>query len=216
MLAVGRVGHDREPLGLQGLQLVRVRGSVPEAIAELETNPAVAYAEPNWIYRAEAVRRTIRTAAALGPGEDPGPEAWDVTTGSPGVTVAVVDTGIATDHLDLAANVVPGYDFVQGDSDPRDFNGHGTHVAGTIGAKGNNGVGVAGVNWNVHLMPVRVLDGNGSGSSSDITSGFLYARTTGAGLVNASLGGGGDTHADEERDRLAGVREHALPRRRLQ
>ena len=60
------------------------------------------------------------------------------------MTVAVVDTGIASDHPDLAANVVPGYDFVQGDTDPRDFNGHGTHVAGTIGARGNNGIGVAG------------------------------------------------------------------------
>jgi subtilisin family serine protease len=65
------------------------------------------------------------------------------------VRVAVVDTGISTDHLDLSANVVPGYDFVQNDGDPRDFSGHGTHVAGTIGARGNNGRGVAGVDWQV-------------------------------------------------------------------
>ena len=172
-------------------QVVRVQGSVENAITEFESNPAVQYAEPNWLYHADAVPNDPRYAQDYGLAKIQAPQAWDVTTGSTGVTVAVVDTGIATDHLDLAANVVPGYDFVQDDTDPRDFNGHGTHVAGTIGAKGNNGVGVAGVNWNVHLMPVRVLDGNGSGSSSDITSGFLYACTHGARIVNASLGGGG-------------------------
>jgi subtilisin family serine protease len=174
-----------------GAQVLHVRGSVEAAIADLESNPAVAYAEPNWIYHADAVPNDPRYSQDYGLARIQAAQAWDVTTGSAGVTVAVVDTGIATDHLDLAANVVPGHDFVQDDADPRDFNGHGTHVAGTIGAKGDNGIGVAGVNWNVHLMPVRVLDGDGSGSSSDITSGFLYACTHGARIVNASLGGGG-------------------------
>ena len=174
-----------------GATVVHVQGSVENAIAELESNPAVAYAEPNWIYHADAVPNDPSYPQDYGLAKIQAPQAWDVTTGSAAVTVAVVDTGIATDHPDLSANVVPGYDFVQNDTDPRDFNGHGTHVAGTIGAKGNNGIGVAGVNWNVHLMPVRVLDGDGSGSSSDITNGFLYACTHGARIVNASLGGGG-------------------------
>src|SRR5436309_7599729 len=180
-----------KPLGLPGLQLVRVNGSVPGAIAALKSNPAVAYAEPNWIYRAQATPNDPRYSQLWGLAKINAPNAWNTTKGSPAVKVAVVDTGIATDHLDLSANVVPGFDFVQGDTDPRDFNGHGTHVAGTIGAKGNNGIGVAGVNWNVHLMPVRVLDGGGSGSSSAITNGFLYACAHGARVVNASLGGTG-------------------------
>ena len=199
-----------------GATVVHVQGSVENAIAELESNPAVAYAEPNWIYHADAVPNDPSYLQDYGLAKIQAPQAWDVTTGSAAVTVAVVDTGIATDHPDLSGNVVPGYDFVQDDTDPRDFNGHGTHVAGTIGAKGNNGIGVAGVNWNVQLMPVRVLDGDGSGSSSDITNGFLYACTPRGARRQRQPGRRRLLHAHEERDRLAGVREHALRARRRQ
>ncbi len=178
-------------LGLPGLQLVHVSGSVTEAVAALKSNPAVAYAEPNYLYHATALPNDPRYSQLWGMAKISAPSAWNITTGSAAVKVAVVDTGIATDHLDLSSNVVPGYDFVQGDTDPRDYNGHGTHVAGTIGARGNNGVGVAGVNWQVGLMPVRVLDGNGSGSNANVTAGFAYACSHGASIVNASLGGTG-------------------------
>ncbi|HEV8099724.1 MAG TPA: S8 family serine peptidase [Gaiellaceae bacterium] len=184
-----------KPLGLPGLQLVRVSGSVPAAIAALQANPAVAYAEPNWIYRAEAIPNDPRYSQLWGLGKINAASAWNTTTGSAAVKVAVVDTGIATDHLDLSANVVPGFDFVQGDADPRDFNGHGTHVAGTIGARGNNGVGVTGVDWQVSLMPVRVLDASGSGSNANVAGGFAYACSHGAAIVNASLGGTGYSQA---------------------
>jgi subtilisin family serine protease len=184
-----------KPLGVPGLQLVRVKGSVPGAIAALKANPAVAYAEPNWIYRTQATPNDPRYPQLWGLGKMNAPSAWNTTTGSAGVKVAVVDTGIATDHLDLSANVVPGFDFVQNDADPRDFNGHGTHVAGTIGARGNNGVGVTGVNWQVSLMPVRVLDGSGSGSNATVSAGFAYACTHGANIANASLGGTGYSQA---------------------
>ena len=190
-----------KPLGLPGLQLVRVKGSVPAAIAALRTNPAVAYAEPNWIYRAQATPNDPRYSQLWGLAKINAPTAWNTTTGSAAVKVAVVDSGIATDHLDLAANIVPGYDFVQGDSDPRDFNGHGTHVAGTIGARGNNGVGVTGVDWQVSLMPVRVLDGGGSGSNANVAAGFAYACSHGASIVNASLGGTG--YSTAMRDAIA-------------
>ena len=190
-----------KPLGLPGLQLVRVEGSVASAIAALQANPAVAYAEPNWIYHAEALPNDPRYSQLWGLAKIGAPAAWNRTTGSAGVKVAVVDTGIATDHPDLSANVVPGFDFVQGDSDPRDFNGHGTHVAGTIGARGNNAIGVTGVNWQVSLMPVRVLDGSGSGSNANVAAGFAYACSHGAVIVNASLGGGG--YSTAMRDTLA-------------
>ena len=190
-----------KPLGLPGLQLVRVEGSVASAIAALQANPAVAYAEPNWIYHAEAVPNDPRYSQLWGLAKIGAPAAWNRTTGSAGVKVAVVDTGIATDHPDLSANVVPGFDFVQGDSDPRDFNGHGTHVAGTIGARGNNAIGVTGVNWQVSLMPVRVLDGSGSGSNANVAAGFAYACSHGAVIVNASLGGGG--YSTAMRDTIA-------------
>ena len=190
-----------KPLGVPGLELVRVKGSVPSAIEALEANPAVAYAEPNWIYHAEAVPNDPRYSQLWGLTKINAPAAWNTTTGSAAVKVAVVDTGIATDHLDLSANVVPGFDFVQGDSDPRDFNGHGTHVAGTIGARGNNAIGVTGVDWQVSLMPVRVLDGNGSGSNANVSAGFAYACSHGASIVNASLGGTG--YSSAMRDAIA-------------
>ena len=170
-------------------------------VTQFERTPGVEYAEPNYIAHADAVPNDPRYPTLWGLQKISAPAAWDITTGSSSVKVAVVDTGIATDHLDLASNVVPGYDFVQGDSDPRDFNGHGTHVAGTIGARGNNGVGVTGVDWVTSLMPVRVLDGDGSGSYADITNGFLYACAQGASIVNASLGGSG--YSSVMRDAIA-------------
>jgi subtilisin family serine protease len=188
-------------VGSPNVKLVKVDGSVPSAIAELKSNPAVAYAEPNWIYHAEATPNDPRYSQLWGLAKINAPAAWNTTTGSGGVTVGVVDTGIATDHLDLAANVVPGYDYVQGDTDPRDYNGHGTHVAGTIGARGNNAIGVTGVNWQVSLMPVRVLDGSGSGSNTNVTAGLTYACTHGATIVNASLGGTG--YSTPMRDAIA-------------
>jgi thermitase len=190
-----------KPVGSPNVKLVKVEGSVPSAIAELKANPAVAYAEPNWIYHAEATPNDPQYGQLWGLAKINAPSAWNTTTGSSGVTVGVVDTGIATDHLDLAANVVAGYDFVQGDTDPRDYNGHGTHVAGTIGARGNNGVGVTGVNWQVSLMPVRVLDAGGSGSNTNVTAGLTYACTHGASIVNASLGGTG--YSTPMRDAIA-------------
>jgi subtilisin family serine protease len=138
------------------------------------------------------------------------PGAWDVNTGSPAVTVAVVDTGVEYTHPDLAANIainsaevpsngldddqngfvddVYGYDFINNDASPMDDNFHGTHCAGTIGAVGNNGVGVVGVAWNVKLMPVKVLSGTGSGSIATVAAGINYAVSRGVKIVSMSLG----------------------------
>jgi subtilisin family serine protease len=85
-----------------------------------------------------------------------------------------------------------GWDFVFGDTVPNDPNGHGTHVSGTIGARGNDGTGVAGVTWSSKIMPVRVLGSNGSGNDANVAAGFVFAAQHGAKVVNASLGGDGD------------------------
>jgi thermitase len=142
------------------------------------------------------------------------PAAWNVTTGSSSVTVGVVDTGVAYDHPDLSPNIWTnsgesgggketngidddgngfvddwrGWDFVDADNDPHDFNGHGSSVAGTIGAQGDNGQGIVGVNWNVGLMPVRSCDATGTCNSIDVASGIAYAAANGAKVVNGSFG----------------------------
>lgn len=127
--------------------------------------------------------------------------AWDISTGS-GVTVAVLDTGVAYEDYtevwgmryykapDLAGtSFVPGYDFVSNDAHPNDDNGHGTHVTGTIAQSTNNGMGVAGVAFMASIMPVKVLNGNGSGTYADIADGIYFAADNGAKVINLSLGG---------------------------
>jgi subtilisin family serine protease len=165
--------------------------SVLEAVAALENDPEVAYAEPNFVYHALQAPTDPQYSSQWDWPKISAPQAWDITTGSASVKVAVVDTGIASQHEDLAANVIPGHDWVADpdDGDASDANGHGTHVAGTIGARGNNGVGVAGANWNVSLMPLRVLNAGGSGTNANISAAFAYACAAGAKVVNASLGG---------------------------
>ncbi len=138
------------------------------------------------------------------------PEAWDVTLGG-STLVAVIDTGVDYNHEDLAANMwvnegevpgdgvdndhngfiddVHGYDFVNDDGDPMDDQGHGTHVAGTIGAVGDNGIGVVGVNWNANIMAVKFLDASGSGTNADAVRAINYATQMGARVSNSSWGG---------------------------
>jgi subtilisin family serine protease len=139
-------------------------------------------------------------------------DAWDTTRGS-GAVIAILDTGVDKFHPDLLPNRWSnndpagggdddsngkvddtfGWDFVAGDNDPDDFNFHGSHVAGTAAAVDDNGTGIAGVAPEAQVMAVRVLDGNGSGSSEDIGSGIAYAAQEGADVINLSLGGDGPT-----------------------
>ena len=150
------------------------------------------------------------------------PQAWDITTGSRSVVIAVVDSGADVGHPDLAANIwrnpgeipgngidddrngyvddVSGWDFVSNDNTPDDGNGHGTHVAGTIGAVGNDGRGVVGDNWEVSILPLKFLDDWGFGSTAGAIAALNYAavlRSAGVNIVatNNSWGGGGYSSA---------------------
>src|SRR5207302_6410196 len=89
------------------------------------------------------------------------PTAWDSTTGSSSVVVALLDSGVDYTHPDLQGRFVAGYDFVNNDSDPTDDDGHGTMTAGVLGAAANHGVGMAGMCWTCMIMPVKVLDSSG-------------------------------------------------------
>lgn len=144
-------------------------------------------------------------------------DAWRLTTGSSSVIVGVIDTGIDYLHPDLADNMwvnsgeipgngvdddgngfvddIYGYDFAQDDNDPRDEHSHGTHVAGTIAGRGNNGIGITGVNWECKLMACRFLDANGSGSVTNAIDAINYAVANGADILCNSWGGTGYSEA---------------------
>ena len=151
-------------------------------------------------------------------------DAWGISTGSKSVVVAVIDTGVDYTHPDLAANIwtnpnagedgfvgdVHGYNFVANTGDCMDDNGHGTHVSGTIAAVGNNGLGVAGVNWSTSIMALKFLNSQGQGYLSDAVRAINYAtmeRTTygvNVRVMNASWGGGSFSTAMQSAIQAAG------------
>lgn len=210
------VAPARVRTSASGLSVVKVDGLAPLADAALATakeaarmlaQPGVVAASPNYLYQAFVEPGDEHYGKQWHYAQIRLPEAWDLEKGSQNVTVAVIDTGIASRHPDLQGRLTAGYDFVSdasrsldGDGidpdpeDPGDGKGtgqpstfHGTHVAGTIGAATNNAntgryEGVAGCDWNCKVMPVRVLGKGGSGSLADIAEGIRYA----AGLENAS------------------------------
>jgi serine protease len=197
--------------------------SVRDTIAELETNPDVEYAVPNHIAR----------AAQFTP-NDPGfrlqwnlwegfginmPEAWVLAAaagapGGRGATVAVLDSGVAFERFrryrrapDLRKKTfVRGYDFIDRDRHPNDVFGHGTHVTGTIAQATNNGTGAAGVAYGVKIMPLRVLDSEGSGDSVAIAKAIRYAARHRVDVINLSLEFELDVVASEIPEILAAIR----------
>ena len=115
-------------------------------------------------------------------------DAAHATATGAGAVIAVVDTGVAAGHPDLAGQILPGHDFVQDDDTPQDGNGHGSHVSGIAIAATGNGVGISSVAPGAKLLPVRVLGDDGSGTSEDVAAGIDWARTHGAQVINLSLG----------------------------
>ncbi len=215
LAAVG--AHQRRHLGT-GVTLLDVRpGQVDDAVAVLRSLPGVRYAEPDYRQEPAAVPNDFsypqqwadeNSGQAVGGtsgtrgADQRTAAAWSVTTGTPSVVVAVLDTGVDYTHPDLAANIwtnpggiggcpagTHGFNVLTGGCDPMDddgqYAGHGTHVAGIIGAAGNNGIGVAGVNWAATILPVKWVYGSGSAATSDLIAGMdrvLSAKQAGVNI----------------------------------
>ncbi len=168
--------------------------NVLRAIQELQKRDDIIYAGPDYVIKIDStVPNDEKYDEQWASEKIKLPQAWDITTGSNLVTVGVLDTGIDGTHPDLADNININLsrDFVTDSAEPVavDANGHGTHVAGIIGARGNNNEGVSGVCWSVQLISLRILDENGSGYSSDVIEAIEYAERQGIQILNFSGGG---------------------------
>ena len=184
--------------------------SVKDAIIQYMSDPSVEYAEPNYLLhpfitpndtfffpQQWGLYNTGQFASGKAGADIRAPWAWDVIKSS-NVIVAVVDTGIDQNHVDLLNNVIPGFNVVDDNTNATDNIGHGTHVAGIIGALGNNGLGTSGVIWDAKLMPVKVCTAAGIAGcpdnipaccfTSDVADGISFAVSHGAKVINMSLG----------------------------
>jgi thermitase len=182
-------GQVKETISGIGVQVVIVpKGQVMAKAKAYSSNARVAYAEPDFV------------AEAVGSPDDPyfdlqwgltkieAPQAWEVTTGSPSISIAILDTGVDLDHPDLANKIISNINF-SGSATADDVYNHGTHVAGIAAAMTNNTIGVAGLGYTSTIMNVKVLSDTGSGSYSGIASGIIWAADNGAEIINMSLAG---------------------------
>ena len=201
------VGQDKN------VRLLRIpQGiAIDKMLSAYSKNPHVQYAEKNYIAHAHVSPNDTLYSEQWNFAQIDMESAWDIQTGISSVIVAVLDSGVAYEDNqefvdnpgrgrdywatyqqapDLAGtNFVAGYDFINDDEHPNDDNSHGTHVTGTIAQTTNNNLGVAGIAYNCSIMPVKVLDSNGSGSYLAIADGIIWATDNGADVINMSLGG---------------------------
>lgn len=175
-----------------GVYKIKLTNPDDELIEKLTNDSTISYIEPDYLVHIQATP------------DDPAffqqwnlsmlnlSQTWENYKGNKSVTVAVIDTGILFDHPDLRDNIVPGYDFIDNDDYPLDTDpdfSHGTHVAGIIGAMTNNSIGIAGINWDIQIMPVRVIGPGGTGGYSTLVAGINWAVDNGANIINLSLAG---------------------------
>ncbi len=218
----------RRTLARSNIELIRLPEnlSVYEAVQYYLSHPEVEYAEPNYILSVQKVPTDPLYSSQWGLRFISAPEAWDISTCDQEITVAMIDTGLQITHPDISQNLwqnpdeiidgtdndgnalvddIYGWDFVNGDNNPADDYGHGTHIAGIIGAVGSNGIGITGVCWRVKLMPLKILDADGYGTVADEIQAIMYAVEKGADVINASFGGG--NYSNAERDAISMAKE---------
>lgn len=222
------LGHQVERFSAaSGLAVVRLpaNDSVAVAIARYRSSSHVRFAEPDYVVSAATVLpgdpyfqngtqwalNNYGQSGGLPDADLDAPEAWDVIASPANVIVAIVDSGIRYTHEDLAPNLWTnpidgshGFNAIAHNLDPWDDNGHGTHVAGIIGAAGDNGRGIAGVAFHVQLMACKFLDNTGNGFNSDAVACIDFARTNGAHVINLSWGG--DEYSEAVSNAIASAR----------
>lgn len=176
--------HNKE-LDFQVLHSKRDINTLIKIYNKLEE---VEYAEPNHMLKAFYTPNDPFFAYQYGPQKVQAPDAWDVTTSNGNIKIAIIDTGVQLNHPELAIKLWPGYNFVEGNLNPNDGNGHGTHVAGIAGALTENSLGIAGIAPSASIIPVRALDNSGNGTLSNIANAITYSTNAGAKVINLSLG----------------------------
>ena len=198
---------------VKGLQLVKIPAniSLKNAILKYKKNSNVIYAEPNYAYAANSIPDDTYYDYQWGLSQINASSAWNITTGSRNVIIAVVDSGIDLTHADLKANIwinpgeiagngidddhngyiddVYGWNFIKNNSNVTDDDGHGTHVAGIIAGEGSNSKGITGIMWSATIMPLKFLDSKGNGYVDDAVSAIRYATKMGASIISCSWGG---------------------------
>lgn len=186
--------------------------SVSEALALLRRHPQVQYAEPDLALRTSNAPNDPSYGNLWNMTRIQAPGAWSLFSGDQDFSVAILDTGIDRTHPDLQGNMwqnpretlngldddrngyvddLHGWDFAYNDSNPSDLNGHGTHVAGIIGARGNNGIGLSGIKWRARLVPLKILDDQGTGYTSSAIQALQYAAGSGIRVSNNSWSSSG-------------------------
>lgn len=180
-----------------GVELVQLRPglTLTQAISRYKRSSAVLYAEPNQ-YRELMFKPNdpdyfrqycpVRIFAEQG---------WNLNKGDSGTVIAVLDTGVDLSHPDLVNKLLPGYDFSDGDSDPSDYQGHGTHVSGIAAADTNNGIGIAGIGFDCKIMPLKVFP---NATLSTLIAAVLHATDNGAKVISMSYAGGFPSQAEED------------------
>ncbi len=178
-----------DPLGIAVVDTTDNRAV--RALADLRSSGAIVYSEPETVVSCNLALSHPMASRQGGLRSVGAPRAWDWTRGRPEVVVAILDTGIDLEHPDLRARLVPGISFVPGTFSPQDDHGHGTHVGGIVAAEPVTPDGALGVAPGCRLMPVKVLDAQGAGTTSRICQGIVWAVDHGARVLNLSLGGAG-------------------------
>lgn len=189
-LEYGKHG-GRKKKALRRLRVHRISvpaGALEAVEAALRESPKVKYVERNFEATLEFVPDDPGYGSQWHLPRVSAPAGWDLSTGDPAVVIAVIDSGIDPSQVDLAPNLVPGYNFVSNNTDTRDVRDHGTAVAGTAAAMGNEGRGVAGLAWRSRVMPLLVT-GPTTTYYSDVAEAITYAADRGARVINLSLGG---------------------------